>query len=38
MEKDETLFDEIVQTEIKPDGTVEMHLVSDIAEEMENVR
>ena len=34
MEKDETLFDEIVRTEIKPDGTVEASLVEDAAQEM----
>jgi hypothetical protein len=34
MEKDETLFDEIVRTEIKPDGTVEASLVDDAAQEM----
>ena len=32
--KDETLFDEIVRTEIKPDGTVEASLVEDAAQEM----
>src|ERR1700719_3002176 len=35
MENDETLFDEIVRTEIKPDGTVEASLVEDPAQEME---
>jgi hypothetical protein len=35
MEKDETLFDEIVRTEVKPDGTVEASLVEDAAQEME---
>ncbi len=35
MEKDETLFDEIVRTEIKPDGTVEASLVENSAQEME---
>ena len=35
MEQDETLFDEIVRTEIKPDGTVEASLVDDAAQEME---
>jgi hypothetical protein len=34
MENDETLFDEIVRTEIKPDGTVEASLVEDAAQEM----
>ena len=34
MDKDETLFDEIVRTEIKPDGTVEASLVEDAAQEM----
>ena len=32
--KDETLFDEIVRTEIKPDGTVQTSLVEDPAQEM----
>jgi hypothetical protein len=31
----ETLFDEIVRTEVKPDGTVEASLVEDPAQEME---
>ena len=35
MENDETLFDEIVRTEVKPDGTVEASLVEDPAQEME---
>ena len=35
MENDETMFDEIVRTEIKPDGTVEASLVEDPAQEME---
>jgi hypothetical protein len=30
------MFDEIVQTEIKADGTVEVSLVEDSAQEMEN--
>jgi hypothetical protein len=30
------MFDEIVQTEIKPDGTVEVNLINDSAKEMEN--
>jgi len=35
MEKTEdSLFDEIVRTEIKPDGTVEASLVEDAAQEM----
>jgi hypothetical protein len=34
MENDETLFDEIVRTEIKPDGTVEASHVEDPAQEM----
>ena len=34
MENDETLFDEIVRTEVKPDGTVEASLVEDAAQEM----
>ncbi len=34
MENDETLFDEIVRTEIKPDGTVEARLIEDAAQEM----
>ena len=29
------MFDEIVRTEIKPDGTVEASLVEDAAQEME---
>ena len=35
MENDETLFDEIVRTEAKPDGRVEASLVEDPAQEME---
>jgi hypothetical protein len=35
MENDKTLFDEIVRTEVKPDGTVEASLVEDPAQEME---
>ena len=35
MENDETMFDEIVRTEIKPDGTVEASLVENSAQEME---
>lgn len=35
MENDETLFDEIVRTEVKPDGRVEASLVEDPAQEME---
>ena len=35
MENDETMFDEIVRTEIKPDGTVEASLVENAAQEME---
>jgi hypothetical protein len=35
MENDKTMFDEIVRTEIKPDGTVEASLVEDPAQEME---
>ena len=35
MENDKTMFDEIVRTEIKPDGTVEASLVEDAAQEME---
>jgi hypothetical protein len=35
MEMDETLFDEIVRTEVKPDGTVEVSLAPDAAQEME---
>jgi hypothetical protein len=35
MENDETMFDEIVRTEIKPDGTVEASLAEDAAQEME---
>ena len=31
MDKDETLFDEIVRTEIKPDGTLEPSVKSDFA-------
>ena len=34
MENDETLFDKIVRTGIKPDGTVEASLVEDAAQEM----
>ena len=38
MDKDETLFDEIVRTEIKPDGTLEPSVKSDFAaaQEIEN--
>ena len=35
MENDETMFDEIVRTEIKPGGTVEASLVENSAQEME---
>ena len=35
MENDETMFDEIVRTEIKPDGTVEASLVENSALDME---
>jgi hypothetical protein len=35
MEKDETLFGEIVRTEVKPDGTVEVSLKPDAEREME---
>ena len=35
MENDKTMFDEIVRTEIKPDGTVEASLVENSAQEME---
>ena len=35
MENDKTMFDEIVRTEVKPDGTVEASLVEDPAQEME---
>ena len=35
MENDETMFDEIVRTEIKPDGTVEASLAENSAQEME---
>ena len=35
MENDETMFDEIVRTEVKPDGTVEASLVENSAQEME---
>jgi hypothetical protein len=35
MEKNESLFDEIVRTEVKPDGTVEASLAPDAAQEME---
>ena len=35
MDKDETLFDEIVRTEIKPDGTAEASPVENAAQEME---
>lgn len=35
MENDETLFDEIVRTEVKHDGRVEASLVEDPAQEME---
>ena len=35
MENDKTMFDEIVRTEIKPDGTVEASLVEDSAQDME---
>ena len=38
MENDETMFDEIVRTEIKPDGTVEASLVENSAQEMEACR
>ena len=34
MENDKTMFDEIVRTEIKPDGTVEASLVDNSAQEM----
>src|ERR1700688_4014711 len=33
--ENETLFDEIVRKEMKPDGTVEASLVDDAAQEME---
>ena len=36
MENDETIFDEIVRTEIKPDGTVEASLKPDAEQEMES--
>jgi hypothetical protein len=36
MENDKTMFDEIVRTEIKPDGTVEASLVENSAQEMED--
>jgi hypothetical protein len=36
MENDETMFDEIVRTEIKPDGMVEASLVDDTAQEMKD--
>jgi hypothetical protein len=36
MEKDETLFDEIARTEIKPDGTLEASLKPDAEQEMES--
>jgi hypothetical protein len=35
MENDEPLFDEIVRTEVKPDGRVEASLVEDPVQEME---
>ncbi len=35
MENDKTMFDEIVRTEIKPDGTVEASLVENSTQEME---
>jgi hypothetical protein len=35
MENDETMFDEIVRTEVKPDGTVEVSHVENSAQEME---
>ena len=35
MDKDETLFDEIVRKEIKRDGTVEASLVENSAQDME---
>ncbi len=36
MENDKTMFDEIVRTEIKPDGTVEASLVENPAQDMDD--